>query len=64
MGSNKDLALDLDREILSTRRDGWRDNTMKTREVRNAIQGVLNNFETAEPEADYLVNVAKNQQEY
>ncbi|MCI5124856.1 MAG: restriction endonuclease subunit R, partial [Candidatus Electrothrix sp. AR5] len=30
VGSNKDLALDLDREILTTRRDGWRDNTNKT----------------------------------
>ncbi|RWX52244.1 type I restriction enzyme, R subunit [Candidatus Electrothrix marina] len=64
VGSNKDLALDLDREIFATRRDGWRNNTMKTREVRNAIQDVLNNFEAAEPEADYLVNIAKNQQEY
>lgn len=64
VGSNEALALELDRQILTTRRDGWRDNTMKTREVCNAIQDVLDDFGTAEPEADYLVNVAKNQQEY
>jgi type I restriction enzyme R subunit len=64
VGKNETLALELDRQILATRRDGWRDNTIKTREVRNAIQDVLKTFETAEPEAQYLVDLAKNQQEY
>ena len=64
VSSNEALALELDRQILATRRDGWRDNTIKTREVRNAIQDVLKTFETAEPEAQYLVDLAKNQQEY
>ena len=64
VGSNEALALDLDHKILDTRKDGWRDNTIKTREVRNTIQDVLDTFGTAEPEAQYLVNLAKNQQEY
>jgi type I restriction enzyme R subunit len=64
VGRNETLALELDRQILATRRDGWRDNTIKTREVRNAIQDVLKTFETAEPEVQYLVDLARNQQEY
>ena len=64
VGSNEALALALHWKILATRRDGWRDNTIKTREVRNAIQDVLDDFEAAEPEAQYLVDLAKNQQEY
>jgi type I restriction enzyme R subunit len=64
VGRNEALALAIDRQILAARRDGWRDNTIKTREVRNAIQDVLKTFETAEPEAQYLIDLAKNQQEY
>jgi len=41
LGRDEALALAVDHAIRSSRQDGWRDNAMKTKRVRNAIRGVL-----------------------
>ena len=63
-GKNEDLANDLDTKILSTKKDGWKDHRIKTREVKYAIQNVLDIYEVKYPDAEYIVELAKNQREY
>lgn len=41
LGNDKALALAVDAAVLSSRQDGWRNNTMKTKRVWLAIQHVL-----------------------
>ena len=41
LGRDETLALAVDEAIRSSRQDGWRDNPMKTKRVRNAIRSVL-----------------------
>ena len=41
LGRNEALALAVDEAIMTSRMDGWRDNAMKTKRVRNAIKAVL-----------------------
>ncbi|MCP4360367.1 MAG: HsdR family type I site-specific deoxyribonuclease, partial [Chloroflexi bacterium] len=64
LGKNEELANALDRTIQSTKKDGWRDNTMKTREVRYAIQEVLETYQVKEAEVEYILALVKNQREY
>lgn len=63
-GNNEDLANDLDEKIMSTKKDGWRDHRIKTREVKNAIQSVLDNHGLKELRAEYLMDLVKNQRDY
>lgn len=64
LDKNEDLTLDLDLKIRRTKRDGWRDHKIKLKEVRYAIQDVLNKYEVNEPDAEKLLNLVKNQKEY
>jgi len=41
LGQDEELAVKLDRVIYTTRQDGWRDHKIKERQLRNAIQEVL-----------------------
>jgi type I restriction enzyme, R subunit len=51
------LAIDLDAEILRTKKDDWRGNKIKEREVRNAIK----KFVSDKAEADKIFNLVFNQ---
>lgn len=60
LGQDEDTALMMDREILYVRKDSWRGNRMKEREIKIAIQKIL-------PEGydiEEIFNIVKNQDEY
>lgn len=59
---NKDekLALALDNEIIYTKKDGWKGNKIKEREVRNAIKKHLKE----DAETDRIFGIVKSQSEY
>ncbi|MGY1692308.1 type I restriction endonuclease subunit R [Geodermatophilus sp. SYSU D01105] len=57
------LALKLGAVILSTKKDSWRGNRMKEREVYNAIRRVLSE-EAPTVDVDALFEVVKHQHEY
>ena len=54
------LALALDLAVKQTRPDGWRENVIKERVVKNAIKRVLNDS----VEADRIFQIIKQQREY
>jgi type I restriction enzyme R subunit len=64
LNKNEELASELDHEILTTKKDGWRDNKIKTREVKYAIQEVLNAYQVKEPDTGYILELVKNQKDY
>jgi len=64
LGRKEGLTLEMDEKIRHTKRDGWRDHKMKLREVRYAIQEVLDKYEVNEPDAEGLLNLVKNQKDY
>ena len=64
LGKNEKLANDLDQKILTTKKDGWRDNIQKTRAVEYAIKETLSIYEVKEPTAEYVLDLVKNQKEY
>jgi type I restriction enzyme R subunit len=57
---NEQLALALDQAILRTRKDGWRDNIIKEREVRYAIEEVVSD----KVKANEILEIVKQQSEY
>jgi type I restriction enzyme R subunit len=57
---NEALALAIDKEIRTTKKDGWRGSKIKEREVRNAIKKHINSPE----EIDIIFEMVKNQNEY
>lgn len=59
LDKNEELALTIDAVIRQTKQDGWRGNTIKERQVKNAIKKHLN----AE-EVDNIMEIVKNQSEY
>jgi len=64
LGKNEQLAAELDEKILTTKKDGWRDNMQKTRAVENAIKETLERFQVKEPSAEYVLDLVRNQREY
>lgn len=60
LGGNKDLALAVDSEITYTRKDGWRGNMVKEREVKYAIRKHIK----SEDETDRIFEIVKNQHDY
>jgi type I restriction enzyme R subunit len=60
LGKNEQLAIALDDAIRRTKKDGWRGNKIKEREVRYAIQDVLQD----ETLANKILEIVKNQDEY
>lgn len=45
---------------MTTKKDAWRDNKFKTKEVRYAIKEVLNKYHVKEPDAEYMLEIVKN----
>ncbi|MEP7321596.1 MAG: HsdR family type I site-specific deoxyribonuclease [Saprospiraceae bacterium] len=64
LGKNEILANELDQKILSTKKDGWRDNLQKTKAVKYAIEELLWEYNVKEPDADYVLNLVRNQRDY
>jgi type I restriction enzyme R subunit len=64
LDKNEDLANKLNEKIMGTKKDSWRNNKHKTKEVKYAIKDVLENFEVKEPTPEYILNLVKNQQDY
>lgn len=65
LGMNEELANELDHNILTTKKDGWRDHRIKMKEVRIAIDEVLKKHGIAEEsEAHRIFDIVKNQRDY
>ena len=64
LARNEELAIELDNKIKTTKKDGWRDNIIKTREVKYVIKEVLNSYKVKEPDAEYITKLVKNQRDY
>jgi type I restriction enzyme R subunit len=60
LGKDEQLAIAVDAAIQRTKKDGWRGNKIKEREVRYAIREVLQN----EALANQILELVKNQNEY
>lgn len=60
LGHNEQLALSVDQVIQYTRKDDWRGNMIKEREIRYAIEGVVS--DTAQ--VSEILEIVKQQREY
>lgn len=60
LDKNEDLATAIDTDIRKVKKDDWRGNTFKEREVRNAIRYHVSDNEQAE----FIMDLVKNQHEY
>lgn len=60
LGDNEQLALALDTAIQRTKKDDWRGNKIKEREVRYAIRNILQD----EAQANKIFEIVKKQDEY
>ncbi len=61
LNRDEKLAIELDEEITRTKKDDWRGNKLKEREVRNAIKKVLGKDGE---ELDRVFELVKNQNDY
>jgi type I restriction enzyme R subunit len=59
LDQNEELALALDSQIRSTKKDGWRDNKIKEREIKYTIKNNL-----PRDKVDKIFEIVKNQAEY
>jgi len=64
LNQNEELANILDEKIMTTKKDSWRDNRIKTKAVKYAIKKVLDTYKIKEPDADYILEIVKNQRDY
>lgn len=65
LGRNEALATELDQKILTTKKDGWRDNIQKSKAVRNAITEVLKTHGIEDDnEVHRIFDLVKNQRDY
>jgi hypothetical protein len=65
LGRNETLANELDHKILTTKKDGWRDNIQKSKAVRNAITEVLKTHGIEDDsEVHRIFDLVKNQRDY
>lgn len=60
LGKNEQLAIDLDTAIQRTKKDDWRGNRIKERELRYAIKAVLQD----ETLTNQILEIVKHQDEY
>ena len=60
LGKDEQLAITLDAVIQRTKKDGWRGNKIKEREVRYAIQRILQD----EALTNQILEIVKKQDEY
>jgi type I restriction enzyme, R subunit len=62
---NEHAAVAIDAAIRNTRKDSWRGNRVKEREVRNAIRLAIESLDPAvDLNVDLILELAKNQDEY
>lgn len=61
LNRDEKLAIELDEEIIRTKKDDWRGNKLKEREVRNAIKKLLGKDGE---ELDRVFELVKNQSDY
>lgn len=64
LGKDEKLANELDEKIMTTKKDGWRDNKIKLKEVKYAIKEVLEKHSVKDLDSDTLLNIVKNQKDY
>jgi len=65
LGENEGLAIEIDAKIRSTKKSDWRNNMLKSRAVRLAIEAVFAEFEITDEEEIYRIfDLVKNQEEY
>lgn len=64
LNKNEKLANELDYKIMTTKKDGWRDNKLKRREVKNVVKDVLATYKINKPNADEILDLVKNQRDY
>ena len=60
LGEDEDLAIAVDEAVRQVRKDGWRGNRIKEREVRNAIAKALSD----EAKLDLIFGIVVNQDGY
>jgi len=60
LGYDEELTIALDAEICHTKKDGWRGNPIKEREVKNAIRRHIDD----EAEVGCVFDLVKNQNGY
>lgn len=60
LGQDEELALAIDAEIVSKKKDSWRGNMFKEREVLNAIKAHISDSELV----DMIFDLVRNQDEY
>lgn len=58
---NEALAVELDETIRSAIKDGWKSNPIKEKRIRYAIEATMEKYKVQEPDADYLLNIVRNQ---
>ena len=63
LGNNEGLAIKVDKAIIESKKDGWKNNLIKTRIVRNAIKNALLGTEY-EDQVDVVLNIAREQSDY
>jgi len=63
LGRNAELAIRLDTAIRGTKKDGWRGNRMKEREVQRAIRRAVDGLLPA-VDVDFVFDLVKHQDEY
>ena len=62
---NEKLAIELDHKIITTKKDGWRDNIQKSKAIKNAIAEVLKSYGIEDDsEVLRIFDLVKNQKDY
>jgi len=65
LNQNEDLALEVHKNVMNFKPDGWRGNKIKEKKVTNAIRKAMKNFEiNDEDEIKRILELVKNQNEY
>jgi type I restriction enzyme R subunit len=64
IGKNEELAKELDNIIMTTKKDGWRDNLQKTKAVKYVIEETMKKYKIKEPKIEYVLDIVRNQKEY
>ncbi len=62
---NEKIAEELDKRIMATKKDGWRDHFQKSKAVRHAISEALNRYGIKDDaEVSRIFDIVKNQKDY
>lgn len=65
LDKNEELALALNEKIMTTKKDSWRDYNIRRKQVKKAIESILNEFGIIEDEKiSDIFEIVKNQRDY